>query len=262
MRGITVIELGSGANTQVVPKEEDKGPPEGFIDNTVKVYRLNPDGSKGEHLRDMPVFPEDWDKPEDFTFSVNAPKQRGEDSMAKYDWVTLWPQVQELQAAGKNAKEIAVELEIDLSVLNAKIYREKKAKDVKKSGMTINPEFEAAVQEAEKTALKQTPDPEPEKVGRQDPVQEAQEPAADSVPNAVPAVNMPLGCELPKYTEEDFGPADDEPIPYVVVPTFDLAPVKIQLIATALAEYRDERMPADITLELVRAIGDIELGVK
>lgn len=57
------IELVPGANPQVVTKEVDLGPPEDFVDNTVKVYKLNPDGSKGEHLRDMPAFPEGWNDP-------------------------------------------------------------------------------------------------------------------------------------------------------------------------------------------------------
>ena len=50
-------------NPKVVTKGTDEDPPEGFINNTVKVYKLNPDGSKGEHLRDMPAFPEGWNDP-------------------------------------------------------------------------------------------------------------------------------------------------------------------------------------------------------
>ena len=48
----------------ISPKKS--GPPEGFVDNTVKVFRLNPDGSKGEFLGTMPAYPEGWDDPQQF----------------------------------------------------------------------------------------------------------------------------------------------------------------------------------------------------
>ena len=57
--------------------------------------------------------------------------------------------------------------------------------------------------------------------------------------------------------QENFTAEDDEPIPYTVVPQFDLAPVKIQLIAATLAEYREGAVPAEIALELVKRIGGL-----
>mgnify|MGYP000870199911 CR=1 FL=1 len=66
-KGFHVVCLEPGADNpkkhSPVPAPE---PPEGFVDNTVKVFRLNPDGSKGEFLGTMPAFPEGWDDPQQF----------------------------------------------------------------------------------------------------------------------------------------------------------------------------------------------------
>lgn len=144
----------------------------------VKVYRLNPDGTKGEFLRTDPAFPEGWDK-----LNNNIKNRRGENDMARLNWETLWPQVLELQAAGKSAKEIAKELEIDLHVLQSKIYREEKAVEKqtpRRKAATINPDFEAAFE-------KQTPKPAPEELGGTDPERESQEPAKNIIPETVTA---------------------------------------------------------------------------
>lgn len=84
--GFSCIELTPGSNPQVVPEEKEPGPPEGFIDNTVKVYRLNPDGSKGEHLRDMDAFPEGWNDPASYRQRPGQGQrkkepEKGEDTM-------------------------------------------------------------------------------------------------------------------------------------------------------------------------------------
>ena len=104
----------------------------------------------------------------------------------------------------------------------------------------------------------QTP-PEP-KGDQPDPAQETQEPANNSIPEKEITVKDVLMYELEQ--QDDFTVDDDKPIPYTVAPGYDLAPVKIQLIAAALAEYRSEQLPAFIALRLVKAIGDIELGVE
>ena len=55
LNGFHVVCLEPGADNPKkhapVPAPE---PPEGFVDNTVKVFRLNPDGSKGELVRFNP----------------------------------------------------------------------------------------------------------------------------------------------------------------------------------------------------------------
>lgn len=262
--GISCIELGAGANTQVVPKEADKGPPEGFVDNTVRVYRMI-DGEK-VLIRIEDPFQPGWDQPQT-KLSGFGRKERGEDIMPE-----------KKKAPSKVALSMAMDKHktIDGVAKSFGVGWGTARKWLKEAGVEM---------QIFKEALKQTPDPEPEKVGRQDPVQEAQEPAGNSVQETVPPVKMPLGMELPpervsytstQYQEQiaiaqgnyspddnDFTLEDEEPIPYIVAPAFDLAPVKIQLICTALAEYKDQLLPADIALELVRAIGDIQFpGVR
>ena len=137
-------------------------------------------------------------------------KVRGEDTMARYYWKALWPQVQELQAAGNSIREIAEELDIDLSVLRAKIYREKRI-----------------------AAEKQTPTPESAAAANQEPVQESQEPAGDSVAQGAPFDEAAFNPDKPEITvkdvlqyelaqrEQGFGPEDEEPIPYQVVGKYE-----------------------------------------
>jgi len=59
---VVCLEPGADNPKKHTPPPEPE-PPEGFVDNTVKVFRLNPDGSKGEFLGTMPAFPEGWDDP-------------------------------------------------------------------------------------------------------------------------------------------------------------------------------------------------------
>jgi hypothetical protein len=130
-------------------------------------------------------------------------KVRGEDTMARYDWDTLWPQVQELQAKGKSVTDIAIELGIDRKILTSKIYREKN---------------------------KQTPIPEPDELGGTDPEQGESGSAGDSVldnneqrqtedDKAIVAHMRYAFSELFGAPDDGgFTAADEEPIPYILVP--------------------------------------------
>lgn len=129
--------------------------------------------------------------------------------MARYHWKALWPQVQELQAAGNSIREIAEELDIDLSVLRAKIYREKRI-----------------------AAERQTPEPEPAQAANQEPIQGSQEPATEIIP-----VIMPL--------ENDFTADDEEPIPYTVTDFADhhkIALEIVELLDRKRADYGTENI--------------------
>jgi len=129
-------------------------------------------------------------------------KMRGEDDMAKYDWDTLWPQVQRLQAQGKSVTDIATELGIDRKILTSKIYREKN---------------------------KQTPTPAPDELGGTYPErEEPRESAGDSVldnneqrqtedDKAIVAHMRYAFSELFGVPDDGgFTAADEEPIPYTV----------------------------------------------
>lgn len=232
----------TGSNAYITPKEEEPGPPSGFIDNTVKVYRMNEDGSQGELLRTMPAFPEGWDKPNEFNKSI---KEESED-MGRYEWTELWPQAKARLDTGKHYREVADELEIEQSALYNKMYREGYKQ------------------------VKADPDPAPEPIQERKAATINQDfekaftlgPAEEIMP-----ISTPYGVEIPKqeeqlsqYTPEDNDFQDELPlVQEVKKPGVDLGPIKIQLVATLLAEYRDGMIDADITLGLTRGVLDLQL---
>jgi pyruvate/2-oxoglutarate dehydrogenase complex dihydrolipoamide acyltransferase (E2) component len=177
---IVCLEPGADNPKKHTPPPEPE-PPEGFVDNTVYRYRIDEDGNK-VLIGTMEAYPEGWDHPQQFREKGFQKKKEDEKIMARYHWKALWPQVQELQAAGNSIREIAEELDIELSVLRAKIYREKRI-----------------------AAEKQTPEPEPAAAANQEPERESQEPATEIIP-----VIMPL--------ENDLTADDEEPIPYILAP--------------------------------------------
>ena len=76
-KGFHVVCLEPGAdNPKKYTSPPEPEPPEGFVDNTVKVFRLNPDGSKGEFLGTMPAFPEGWDDPAKRKMTRNLRQQK------------------------------------------------------------------------------------------------------------------------------------------------------------------------------------------
>ena len=168
-------------------------------------------------------------------------KVRGEDTMARYNWNELWPKVLELQAQGKSVTDIAAELEIDRKVLTSKIYREEN---------------------------KQTPTPEPEKVGRQDPVQENVESATEIIPELEylkqTGKEEEYGCPFdePAFNpnppeDNDFTAEDDEPIPYTPVENpFDLNRFKIAVLEIFQEVARANQAPAYVSLAFMNAIID------
>ena len=87
-------------------------------------------------------------------------KMRGADTMTRYDWNTLWPQVQELQAEVKTIVAIADEMNINLYALKSKLYRERQEE-------------------------KQTLPPEPDQAANQEPEREEMESAENSIPYSV-----------------------------------------------------------------------------
>ena len=187
---IVCLEPGADNPKEYTPPPEPE-PPEGFVDNTVYRYRLKPDGTK-EFIGTMPPFPEGWDDPRKFriTPGVKRKEQKEvEGIMAKYDWAKLWPQVQGLLEEGHSIREIAEKLDIDLSALRAKIYREKRI-----------------------AAERQTPEPEPAAAANQEPEQEKVESATQSVAQEEPEITV---------KEQGFGPEDEEPIPYQVVGKYE-----------------------------------------
>jgi len=195
--GVPCIELVPGAPLRAAPKKKDEGPPEGFIDNTVKCGRYLPDGSI-EWYGTMPAFPEGWDTP----LNPFKKKEQGEDTMSRAsnlgpkreDREEIMAKVRGLVAEGKTIAEAARILGVPVSTIYTWRYLERK--------------------QAQK-AQKQAQEPVPVQVGSQEPVMETQEPANQSVAQEATEKVTP-----PK--NDGFGPEDDDPIPCVPVPLEDL----------------------------------------
>ena len=163
-------------------------------------------------------------------------KMRGEEDMVKYDWDTLWPQVQELQAEGKTIVAIAEEMNINLYALRSKLYRERQEE---KQTLPPEPETTKLVCETcvshhvddgvcwcidNKTEHsgscgscskypsgciyweRQTQPPEPDQAANQEPDEEEGESATEIIPDTkayyTEPVNIPLGCLLPPQGAE------------------------------------------------------------
>ncbi len=167
---------------------------------------------------------------------------KGGDTMARYDWDTLWPQVQELQAKGKSVTDIATELGIERKVLTSKIYREKN---------------------------KQTPTPAPDELGGTDPEQGESGSAGDSVldnneqrqtedDKAIVAHMRYAFSELFGAPDDGgFTAADEEPIPYTPVENpFDLNRFKIAVLEIFQEVARANQAPAYVSLAFMNAIID------
>jgi len=171
-------------------------------------------------------------------------KMRGEEDMVKYDWDTLWPQVQELQAEGKTDVAIAEEMNINLYALKSKIYRERQEE-------------------------KQTQPPESDELGGTDPIQEESGSAGDSVldnneqrqtedDKAIVAHMRYAFSELFGAPDDGgFTAADEEPIPYTPVENpFDLNRFKIAVLEIFQEVARANQAPAYVSLAFMNAIID------
>ena len=197
-KGFHVVCLEPGADNpkKHTPPPEPE-PPEGFVDNTVKVFRLNPDGSKGEFLGTMPAFPEGWDDPAKRKMTPGSGRRDKEEDEDMGRPKREAPPADELRRLYKkhNGKINRIARSLGTNWLRTKQWL-----------------IEAGIIEEQ-----QTPEPKPAEAGNQEPVQESQEPAGDSVAQEEPEITVKdvLMCEAAQR-EQGFGPEDDEPIPYTV----------------------------------------------
>jgi len=160
-------DLGTMDNLYTSPKRSQPEPPEGFVDNTVKVFRLNPDGSKGELVRTMEAFPEGWDDParRRLTPGSGARKQKEEvKEMPKKDI--------DFGVIVARVQEVAAERGISLYKASGIVAQE--------TGLHRTTVYNRA------KAMEQTPTPEPTQAANQEPIQGSQEPANQSVAQEEP----------------------------------------------------------------------------
>lgn len=227
------IELGDMDNMYTMytsPKKPD--PPEGFIDNTVYRYRLKPDGTK-EFIGTMPPFPEGWDDPAKRKMTRNLRQQKNieeEEGMraVSLDKEKMVAKARELMSQGRSMNKAAQELGVPIGTL---AYWLKKDKE-------------------------QTPEPKPAEAGNQEPVQESQEPAGDSVAQEEPEITVKdvLMCEAAQR-EQGFGPEDDEPIAYQVAEDATLDEMKVIWIENVLTHCTQ----AKTQLQYIQAIMDLRV---
>jgi hypothetical protein len=247
-KGFHVVCLEPGADK---PKEHAPvpapEPPEGFVDNTVYRYRIDEDGNK-VLIGTMEAFPEGWDRPQQFREKGFQKKKEEVKEMPKKDI--------DFEAIVAKAKQIMTEQDVSLYKASGIVAQE--------TGLHRTTVYNHA------RAMLQAPSPEPAQVGSQKPVQEAVEPAENSVaPEETKEVTLP-----PK--NDGFGPGDDEPIPYVPVDLRDLIAElredldlerkkvaalekKMELLASALpagSRTSQENRLAKLLVAVFRELGD------
>jgi len=252
-----------GANLQVIPKVKHE-PPENFVDPNTYCYRLV-DGKtrlRGIILGQRSgIWPFDPRK-----LSCFEVKQKGEEDM-RYDWTVLWPQAKAMMDAGKTKREVASELKIEKSALYSKMYREGYKEPTKtdpEQPDNFDQEFDAAMTKQE------VPEPEtapPKAATINEDFEKAFPPLGPA--EEIKPISAGFAEEIPREIEQlsQYQSSDndfqDEQYPYPVVelkkPGANLGPIKIQLVATLLAEYQDGMIDADITLGLTRGILDLQL---
>jgi|GEM_PF-2767179 len=148
IKGFQCVELTPGANAYVVPKEEDPGAPQGFADTTVRVYRLNEDGTKGELLRTMDPFPEGWDSPNKLKDTKMVIEPKGEDQMITgKSNIENWPEIiargMDLLDTGLSEYKVSAKLieEFKLPVTRQNVYQKLK-KAVEEKSKELQAELE------------------------------------------------------------------------------------------------------------------------
>ena len=236
------IELGGGANVYTNTEPENPAPPKGFVDSTVKRGRLQPDGSI-EWYGTMEPFPPGWDDWKNT--KNNRPKEEDEKMpKAREDRAKKTTQARELMATGMSVTAVAKQLGVPGSTLTywlkdkqqtqapepvqaanqepAQAPQEPAETSIPREMMTINQDFEDAVQEMERANVTT-------KAGE-------------------------------SYTIDRWGPEDDEPIPYTVEQSYDLVPLKIRLISVILDHNTIQGLPDHQALELIGQIKDMEVA--
>lgn len=159
------IELGDMDNMYTMytsPKKPE--PPEGFVDNTVKVFRLNPDGSKGELVRTMEAFPEGWDDPHKLREKRFQKQKEEVKEMPKKDI--------DFGVIVARTQELAAELGISLYKASQIVAKE--------TGLHRTTVYNRA------KAMEQIPGPEPAAAANQEPEREEAESATQSVAQEKP----------------------------------------------------------------------------
>lgn len=247
MAKIDSIVLTPGANALINTEPKEEKPPEGFIDNTVRVYKMNQDGSNGEHLRDIPPYPEGWDTKFNPSIKRAIPDEmEGDETMPKTQ-VENWPEIikrgMELIEKGTKPYTAAAQLvkEYSLPIKPQSVYPKlKKAMENKASGKPVG-EVKAEKPSREELLDLTTAESETEQQNAGD--TEANQPARTNYTFAQYQEQIKKGIELTSSEH------------------YDLVSIKLQLMSVVLAEYHEGSCPASITLQIINKISDMEVAI-
>jgi hypothetical protein len=187
MRETSIHGIEPGAGNYFKPIETrsaESEPPEGFVDNTVYVYKLDENGHE-VLVGTMDPFPEGWHR-------TKAEREKGFQKMneededmpkARDDREEILAKARPKLAAGQKISHVAKELGVPVGTLDYWI--------------------------------KQTPTPEPVQAANQEPEREETEPAGNSV--AQPQRTTYTSTQYQESVEKGgFTADDDKPIPYTV----------------------------------------------
>jgi hypothetical protein len=227
-----VIEPGA-ENPHKHSPPPDPEPPEGFVDSTVYRYKLDEDGNK-VLIGTMEAFPEGWDRPQQFREKGFQKKKEEVKEMPKKDI--------DFGVIVARTQELAAELGISLYKASQIVAKE--------TGLHRTTVYNRA------KAMEQIPEPEPTQAANQEPIQEAVEPATQSVAQEEPEITVKdvLMCEAAQR-EQGFGPEDDEPIPYQVAEDATLDEMKVIWIENVLTHCTQ----AKTQLQYIQAIMDLRV---
>ncbi len=233
-------------------------PPEGFVNNIVYRYKLNPDGTK-ELISTMDAYPEGWEKKKFVPGRGKQQKEEDDAEMAikytKEEKAELLVKAKKLMAEGMSMSKAAKEIGVPVGTLGYWVAIDKK----------------------------QTPDPEPEELGGTKPVEEKREPAEEIIPETGCPFDEPvynpdndeqkqINDKCFKYmqdaypdvfgaSEEDFGAADEDPIPYIPAKEFDSDRFKLKLLEAIRECSWLDNAPDKITLAVMDAVLYADLEV-
>lgn len=168
------FELGD-ENAYICHKEPD--PDDINREGEVKVYRLNPDGTRGEMLRTMDAFPVGWNDPAQYrkTPGRGLAKKKGEGNMVE-NWKEITQKVQTLVDEGLSTYKASRAVSKEIGVHYTTIYNR------------VRKEIQAS-------------DPVPAQAANREPERESQEPAEVAIPleNGFTADDEPIPYVPGKY---------------------------------------------------------------
>ncbi len=129
---------GDGDSPYIYPDPVD--PNLSNIGTEVKIFRLNPDGTKGELIRIDPAFPDGWENPR---FNVSPKKRKEVDEVAakpRKDRAEITRKVRALMEEGMTLKKAAEEAGVPVTTVYTWLEQDKKTPKKRQAEKSAEPE--------------------------------------------------------------------------------------------------------------------------